>query len=52
MSKKLKNWFDKGDGGNFYEPYVTNKDVLFIYALTLIVCGIMILGCYLINLYN
>ena len=52
MRNKFKNWLDKGDGGDFYEPYVTNRDVIFIGALTSIVCGIIILGCYLINLYN
>ena len=52
MKEKIKNWLDKGDGGNFYEPYVTNRDVLFIGALTLITSGIFILACYLINLYN
>lgn len=46
------SWLDKGDGGEFYEPYVTNRDVLFIGALTLITNGIIGLGFYLISVYN
>jgi len=50
MRNKFRNWLDKGDGGEWYEPYVTNRDVLFIGALTLITNGIIILAFYLSNL--
>jgi hypothetical protein len=50
MRNKFRNWLDKGDGGEWYEPYVTNRDVLFIGALTLITSGIIRLAFYLSNL--
>ena len=28
--KKINDWLDKGDGGEWYEPYVTNRDMIFI----------------------
>jgi hypothetical protein len=51
MRNKFRNWLDKGYGGEWYEqPYVTNRDVLWISLWTLIICGIIILRCYLNNL--
>ena len=50
MRNKFRNCLDKGDGGEWYEPYVTNRDVLFIVALTLITNGIITLALYLTNL--
>ena len=50
MRNKFRNCLDKGDGGEWYEPYVTNRDVLWISLGTLIICGIIILAFYLINL--
>ena len=52
MRNKFISWLDKGEGGYFYEPYVTNRDLLWISLGTLLICGIIILGCYSINLYN
>jgi hypothetical protein len=45
----MKQWLDKGDGGEWYEPYVTNKDLLTIAILTLIMSSTIIFGTYLIN---
>ena len=28
--KRLKRWWNKGDGGEWYEPYITNGDVVTI----------------------
>jgi hypothetical protein len=48
---KIKEWLNKGDGGEWYEPYVTNRDLIIIGLITLIVSGIIILGCYLSKFY-
>lgn len=45
---KKENWLDKGDGGEWFEPYVTNMDIVYIALITLIFCFIIILGCSLI----
>ena len=29
------NWLDRGEGGEWYEPHVTNKDLLAILGITL-----------------
>ena len=34
--KKINDWLDKGDGGEWYEPYVTNRDMIFIQKTYLI----------------
>jgi hypothetical protein len=46
--KRFEQWLDKGDGGQGYEPYVTNRDTIYIGIITLIVSGIMILGCWIL----
>lgn len=48
---KFKEWLNKGEGGSWYEPYVTNLDSIHIFIFTLIGCLIIILGCiiYLSN---
>jgi hypothetical protein len=46
---KLKEWLDKGEGGEWYEPYVTNRDLVFIGIITAIVCGIIITGCWVLS---
>ena len=46
---KLKEWLDKGEGGEWYEPYVTNRDLVFIGIITTIVCGIIITGCWVLS---
>ena len=46
MINKIKQWLNKGEGGQFYEPYVTNRDVLQIIILTIITCTSIIMGCY------
>ena len=48
---KIKEWLNKGDGGEWYEPYVTNRDLIIIGLITLIVSGIIILGCCLSKFY-
>lgn len=53
MRNKFISWLNKGHGGYTpYEPYITNRDILWINIGTLIICGIIILGCYLIKLFN
>lgn len=49
---KIREWLDKGDGGEWYEPYVTNGDCVYIWILTLIGSGIIMGGCLLIRIYN
>jgi len=44
IKTKIKEWLDKGEGGEFYESYVTNRDVLY----TMIIMGIVIAFCYLV----
>ena len=46
---KFKDWLDKGEGGEWYEPYITNRDLVIIGAITLIVSGIIILGCWVLS---
>jgi len=47
---KLKDWLDKGEGGySWYEPYVTNRDLVVIGIITTIVSIIIITGCWVIG---
>jgi len=46
---KLKDWLDKGEGGEWYEPYVTNRDLVVIGIITTIVSIIIITGCWVIG---
>jgi hypothetical protein len=49
---KLKQWLARGDGGySWYEPYITNRDVLFIGIITAIGCSIIISGCWVLSKY-
>ena len=48
---KKENWLDKGDGGEWYEPYVTNRDIVTIFWIAIIVSLIIILGCTIIKYY-
>ena len=45
---KKENWLDKGDGGEWFEPYITNRDMIYIAIVTSIICSIIILCCTLI----
>ena len=45
----MKKWLDKGDGGQWYEPYVTNRDLIYIGILTTMVSCVIIIGCVIIN---
>lgn len=47
MINKIKQWLNKGEGGEFYESYVTNRGVLQIMTITIIVSTFIVLGCYL-----
>lgn len=47
MINKIKQWLNKGEGGEFYEPYVTNRGVLQIMIITIIANILIGLGCYL-----
>jgi hypothetical protein len=46
--RKVQEWLNKGKGGEWYEPYVTNRDLVIIGIITSIVYGIMIIGCCLV----
>ena len=48
LRDKFEQWLDKSDGGEWYEPYVTNTDIIYIGIITLIVSGIIILGCWML----
>lgn len=51
MRQKIISWLNKGDGGYTpYEPYITNRDMIWINIGTLIVCGIIMIAGYLINI--
>lgn len=41
-------WLDSGDGGEWYEPFVSNLDLIIILAITLLVSSIIIIGGLLI----
>jgi hypothetical protein len=44
----LKDWLDKGEGGEWYESYLTNRDLLTIGLYVLLGSGIIVLGCWMI----
>lgn len=46
---KFKEWLDKGEGGEWYEPYVTNRDLVFIGMITTIVCAMFITCCWVLS---
>lgn len=46
---KLNEWLDKGEGGEWYEPYVTNRDLVMIGIITTIVSSIIIGGCWILS---
>ena len=50
MLNKIKQWLDKGSGGKWFEPYVTNKDIILITVLTVLFGALIILGFYLTTL--
>jgi len=50
MLNKIKKWLDKGEGGKWFEPYVTNIDVILITILTILFSALIILVCYLTTL--
>lgn len=35
-------WLDRGEGGEWYEPYVNNRDIIQIGTLTFITCIMII----------
>jgi hypothetical protein len=45
--RKVQEWLNKGEGGEWYEPYVTNRDLVIIGIITSIACSIIIIGCCL-----
>lgn len=46
---RLKEWLDKGEGGEWFEPYVTNRDWVFIYSIVLLISLVIIGGCFLVS---
>ena len=49
MINKIKQWLNKGEGGEFYEHYVTNGDVVPIMILVILFSTLIILGCYFVS---
>jgi len=47
--KNIRDWLDKYDGGEWFEPYVTNRDIVFIGTITAIVSGVIIFGCWILS---
>ena len=39
---KLKDWLNKGEGGQWYESYITNGDLVYILFITLVISSIII----------
>lgn len=48
---KLKDWLNKGEGGQWYEPYITNGDLVYILFITLVISGIIIGGLFIETIY-
>jgi hypothetical protein len=46
---KIRNWINKGEGGEWYEPFVTNEDLVYIGIITAIVCTIIIGGGFVLS---
>jgi len=45
----FQDWLNKGDGGlTPYEPYVTNRDLLFIFGACILVSLIILIGCLML----
>lgn len=40
----INKWLNKGEGGEWYEPFVSNLDLLIILAITIVVSCIIIVG--------
>ena len=45
MSKKQTTveWLNKGEGGEWYEPYIDNKGLIQIGAVTFIICIMIVI---------
>jgi len=44
----VKSWWHKGEGGEWYEPYVTNGDVLICCLIGIVGGFILAVGCCLL----
>jgi hypothetical protein len=44
----VKNWWYKGEGGEWYEPYVTNGDVVICCSIGIVGGFIIAAGCCLL----
>jgi len=40
----FNKWLNKGEGGEWYEPYIANKDLILISTIAATFCGIIIVG--------
>ena len=49
---KWNDWLDKGEGGEWYEHHVTNRDVLIIMGITLAGCALISLLVVLMILFK
>jgi hypothetical protein len=49
---KWNDWLDKGEGGEWYEPHLTNRDVLMIIGITLAGGALIISLIVLISLFR
>ena len=45
----IKKWLNKGEGGEWYEPFITNEDLIYIVIITLIVSSIIITGGWILS---
>ena len=40
--KQINEWLNKGEGGEWYEPYINNKGLIQIGAITFITCIVIV----------
>lgn len=48
MKQKIAEWLNIGEGGEWYEPHITNRDLIYICIITLILSVIIIFSCWII----
>lgn len=47
IKKVLEGFLDRSEDGEWFEPNITNKDLIYILSITLIGSGMIIFGCYI-----
>ena len=48
----IKKWLNRSSGGEWFEPFINNKTLFYIFLITTIICGIIIGGILFINFFN